>query len=176
MSLCMWAVPSNGMPCTCNADPDPQAVRKNGSGYYLVLHPLHAAAGRPDFVPWLLAQQQDSMAGLPSPLPHLSKKPVSGANPRLRHLADPLVLRQLSRDLGGPKLSQGAPAPQAAKPPPPQADALLNILANLGLATPAVTTGRPASNPVAEDDEVRGPTQSMPVDTDKQQLRNDIKS
>jgi hypothetical protein len=117
-------------------------VRKNGSGYYLVLHPLHPAAGRPDFVPWLLGKQQMSLMDTPPSMKAVHSKPADPAatvalvRPPAR-LLNAMSLRQMSRDLGA---VPGTPG----KSRPPQ-QAVLSALANLGLPTPAVTGARPAA-------------------------------
>jgi hypothetical protein len=136
----------------------PQAVRKNGSGYYLVLHPLHPAAGRPDFVPWLLGKQQDgSLIDIPPTV--FDSKPVNQAQRMAsQHLKTALSLRQMSKDLGA------VAAGKAARNP----DATMGMLANLGIPVPGVTKPRPAPASAAMpsnkgkqqseyDDEVRTP-------------------
>jgi hypothetical protein len=119
-----------------------QAVRKNGSGYYLVLHPLHPAAGRPDFVPWMLGKQQMSLEDAPPPVTQMhstlgnpAQKGPTG-HPA-RHIMNAMSLRQRSRDLGA------APGTPGKSRPPHHA--VLSALANLGLPTPAVTGGKPGA-------------------------------
>jgi hypothetical protein len=77
---------------------------------------MRPAAGRPDFVPWVLGKQQSTVdsqtkANQVMPRPP-SQDPLSA-----------VALRQMSRDLGAV----------------PQQPAVLSALANLGLPTPAVT-------------------------------------
>jgi hypothetical protein len=114
-------------------------VRKNGSGYYLVMHPLHPAAGRPDFVPWVLGKQHMSLLDIPSPAKESQSKSTNPAVPGhpARHLLSAMSLRQMSRDLGA--------TPSAPKQMRPPQQAVLSALANLGLPTPAVTGGKPGS-------------------------------
>jgi hypothetical protein len=116
--------------------PCAQAVRKNGSGYYLVLHPLHPAAGRPDFVPWVLGKQQTSLVDVPQLQSKSSANPAAPGAP-VRHLLSAMSMRQMSRDLGA--------APDAPKQLRPPQQAVLSALANLGLPTPTVTGGKLAA-------------------------------
>jgi hypothetical protein len=92
-------------------------VRKNGSGYYLVLHPLHPAAGRPDFVPWVLGKQQTTLGNRPAPVRAGASQGVS--------------VHQASQ--------MGTLADKAFSP-----QSVLNALANLGLPDPAGEADKPA--------------------------------
>jgi hypothetical protein len=121
-----------------------QAVRKNGSGYYLVLHPHHPAAGRPDFLPWVLGKQQMSLVDTPSPFKEFQSRSTKPAMPgplapAARRSVDATSLRQMSRDLGQVKISG---TPVVSRPPQ---HAVLSALQHLGLPTPAVTGGKPGA-------------------------------
>jgi hypothetical protein len=142
-------------------------VRKNGSGYYLVLHPHHPAAGRPDFVPWVLGKQSAEVANKPAlPAPSkLDMQPedlelVAARAPVLpaRHPLNAMSLRQMSRDLGTGALGSKGP------------DAMLTALASLGLPTPVVARARGNQN-VARADSSSSGTVSGSGEEDGKEVR-----
>jgi hypothetical protein len=123
-------------------------VRKNGSGYYLVVHPLHPAVGRPDFVPWLLGKQHEALVDLPAPVP--GTKPKQATCMASQSLKTAFSLRQMSRDLGA----------VAAGKPVSNSGTTMGMLANLGIPVPGGVKQQQATRmanrqPSDGDDEVR---------------------
>jgi hypothetical protein len=137
-----------------------QAVRKHGSGYYLVLHAVNPNAGRQDFMTWIMNKQKEAvltsmatsnnLVAAPSPL-LLLQATHTGASvtTAARRAHNAMALRSISKDLGTsfsviPR-RQGSHAVGAQgsalqpSPPPPMAHLLLD-----GISNPAMANGIPA--------------------------------
>jgi hypothetical protein len=101
--------------------PELQAVRKHGSGYYLVIHPLNPSAGRTDFLTWLLSQQQDAIVrvvtsnNLVAQQSNLLDSPTAAAVARKQYNA--VILRQMSKDNRSASFRQGSLALQLSPTP-----------------------------------------------------------
>jgi hypothetical protein len=155
-----------------------QGVRRNGGGFFLVLHALHPTGGRPDFAAWIMSRQHMAGAlGAQVATPFSASPGAAGVgtlklssskskdmasraglmSPKDRNLLlGAQSLRQMSIGLGGPKHS----ATLSPAPPAHTTDPVLAALANLGLSMPA-------AQPAAKADSDGLPAQQMKGITDK---------
>jgi hypothetical protein len=139
-------------------------VRKHGSGYYLVLHPVNPSTGRADFMAWLVNRQKEAMltslatsnnlVALPASLLLLPSPNLGGSTTAAaRRMHNAMALRSMSKDLTNsisvlPK-RQGSRA-VGTQPAPPMAHVLLEGLGLSGAMSGSPRIGVPAGQGPAE--------------------------
>jgi hypothetical protein len=91
-----------------------QAVRKHGSGYYLILHPVNPSSGRPDFLAWLLNQQHDAIIRVATSSNLIVREQSTALDPppaaatAARRQQNAATFRQMSRDYRNESFRQGS--------------------------------------------------------------------